>query len=32
MMFKKTIIATTAFVVLCGGVLLAQNPIVEYVQ
>ena len=31
-MLKKTIIAAAASVVLFGGVMLAQNPIVEYVQ
>ena len=32
MMLKKTIIATTASFVLFGGVMLAQSPIVKYVQ
>jgi hypothetical protein len=32
MMLKKTIIATAASVMLFGGVMLAQNPVVEYVQ
>src|SRR5580704_9769325 len=32
MMLKKTIIATAASLVLFGGVMLAQNPVDEYVQ
>jgi hypothetical protein len=32
MMLKKIIVATTASGMLFGGVMLAQNPVVEYVQ
>ena len=32
MTFKNIVIATTAAAALCGGVMLAQNQVVEYVQ
>jgi hypothetical protein len=32
MILKKILLAASTSVVLCGGVILAQNPVVEYVQ
>ncbi len=32
MMTKKILVASVASVLLCGGVMLAQNPVVEYIQ
>jgi hypothetical protein len=32
MTLKKILLAASTSAVLCGGVILAQNPVVEYVQ